>query len=171
MITSLILSYLWWAIIPALIIAGVLAYIYIPVIGKFVAIAFFCGAAAYGSYELGYADRGKLDRSAQLEANNKQLEANLAEAHRQAWSAKTIAEESSKREVEATKQASDANERVQEYEKELANAAGVPTTEPIPEIHKAGSCQQARVIISACGLSSNDLKRLRGIGGTSGGAH
>lgn len=169
MITSIILSYLAWALIPALILAALYSYFRIPVFGHLIAIVLCSAAAAYSSYELGYADRGKLDKSAQLAQENAQLQANLVEAQREAKASQDIASDAAKREIDATASAADANQKVAEYEKELADNAGVPATAPIPEVHRAGSCTNTTVTISACGLTANDVSKLRAIGGSSAG--
>jgi len=172
MILSLILGYGSIILCPALFAAGVAAYFYIPVLGRIIAIALIAAAAAIASYGIGFADRGKLDNSAALQAEVTQLQANLVEEQRQATAARNIADDSSAREVAASAQASDANQKVTDYEMQLdeaeVKAASIPPvaapSAAIAEVHRAGSCTNPPVKVMSCGLSANDIVSLRGIG-------
>lgn len=156
MITSIIMSYLVYALIPVLLLAAIASYVYIPIIGRYMAICLVASASALGAYELGYADRGKLDLSAQLQINVATLQTELDAARKDAETSKKIADNAAARELNSQLAADQANQKVTAYEAQLQKDT------PITEVHKAGSCP------SLCGLSAGDVAGLRAIGAGSG---
>jgi hypothetical protein len=160
MITSIILSYVWVLIIPALLFGAVACYIYVPVVGKLMAIALCSLAAAYAAYELGYADRGKLDKSAQLQQQLSVAQSNLVQAQVDAASNKQISDDAATREALAEKVSSDLQGRVTSYEQQLAERDAQPET--IVKADTKGVCPTVRVSTS-CRLSAADVAGLRAI--------
>lgn len=153
--TSIILSWIYPIVIPALIIAGVASYIMIRVFGVYIAIVLFCIASAYGAYEFGYADRGKLDKSGQLQGQLELANADLAIAKKSALSMQKITSDANAREALATSASNDLQTKVDAYEKTIAEQASVP-----PDT-SAGKCAPVRQ--NACALSAADVRSLRAI--------
>lgn len=119
----------------ALIVAAGFAYFRLPLFGKEAAIGLVAAAVGLAAYSKGYGDRGDLDKSAalraQIELLNKDLEIS-----------KAAATDAFNRATELDKQQSDANQKVQDYERELASRKD-----------------------DTCGINDDDLRRLRGIYG------
>jgi hypothetical protein len=118
----------------ALVLAGVGAAVrlYVPVIGKPLATGIWIAAAAIGAYGQGYANRAAEDRSAAIQAQ-------LVEARREIAATNDIAASAKLRAVVAETERDRDNEKVRDYEAQLA---------------KAGDC----------GLSPGDVDSLQHIG-------
>lgn len=155
MITSIILSYAWYFIIPLLVLGAIAVYIYVPVIGHIMAIILVACASALAAYELGYADRGKLDQSASLKEEVITLQINLDLAKKEAQAQRDIADASATREIQAQASSDSANQEVKNYEAQLSASQ---QSGPISEVHKAV------VYKTACSLSASDVASLRRIG-------
>ena len=104
----------------ALIVLAILAYFYVPAIGKGLAIALVAVSAGLFAYGAGFKDRGELDKSAQLQAQIEVLKSNVAEMQRQAHASAEIAEESGAAEVLAVNNAEANQQKVAQYETDLA---------------------------------------------------
>lgn len=156
MITSWILSYLWAFLIPIMIAVAIYARLFIPVFGKAIFVVLLCSSAAYGSYELGYWDRAKLDKSAQLADQLAIANAQVVQAAKNAQSNKTITEDANARELLAEKTAGDLQTKVTEYEKTLID------NPPVVQADTQTVCAAVREV-SSCRLSAADVAGLRAI--------
>jgi enoyl-CoA hydratase/carnithine racemase len=117
------------------------SYFYVPLVGRALAVALTIGAAGLFAFDEGFRERGSLDRSATLAAQVETLKANVAEERRQAEAARAIATTAADAETKAQNEADEAQQKVAAYEVEIAKR-------PVP----------------GCGLSDDDVGRLRGIG-------
>lgn len=131
--------------LPALalgLVAGAAAsYVYVPIVGRPLAFALALGAAATFSYDAGYNHRGDLDHSAALQAQIETLKNNAAILQQNADDAARIADDAAQKERAAEADARAIQEKVAEYEVELAKR---------PD--------------AACALSDDDVRGLRNIG-------
>jgi len=131
--------------------AAIAAFLYLPVVGRPLAAVLLAIAAALGAYDLGYAARGRLDESGALAAQ-------LAEEKRQAAAAQTIAQAASAREAQANQAAVQLNERISDYERQLAARAAAPA--PV----LPANCPALDRSTCGCLLGPDDVRGLRNIG-------
>lgn len=159
-------SYARYALIPLLLAGAVAAYIYIPLVGKFMAIGLCSAAAALLSYQLGYNNRANLDHSLALQAELSATEAQLKQVQSDLKTNKDIAEAANAREQVASQNAVDLQSKVSDYEKQLAdeaNNAGVPlVVHDTKTITIPSSCPPVRSN-NRCILTLDDVTGLRGI--------
>lgn len=142
------------AIGAALALAGAIgAFVYLPVVGRPLAAVLLAVSAGLGAYDLGYAARGRLDQSAALAAQ-------LAEQQRQAEASRQIAQDAATREVEADKKTAELNERISDYERQLAARPAPPSL----SIAAAANCPKLDYAACGCALSDDDVRGLRSIG-------
>lgn len=167
MITAIILSYAWYFVIPILLIGAVLSYIYVPIVGHIGAIALVACASALGAYELGYADRGKLDQTAQLQEAIKEQQAVIAQDKITISNANEIAAEVADRQKKAEALASDLQSKVSDYEKTLkdqSDGAGQTDTQTIVVHDGSGKeCPPIPRARNSCLLTPADVSGLRSI--------
>ena len=171
MITSIILSYAWYFVIPILLIGAVLSYIYVPIVGHIGAIALVACAAALGSYELGYADRGKLDKSAELQQEIAQQQAVIDQQKKDAENNAKIASDVADRQKKAEALATDLQGQVETYEKQLKDAddatddaSDKTKTETVVVHDSTGKeCPPPVRQKNVCALSPADVSGLRAI--------
>lgn len=121
--------------------AAVAAFLYVPLIGKQAAVGLIALAAATFAYDLGFNERAALDKSIALSAQVVQLKAANAELQREAEATSLVASDAKMAAQNAEDHAAINEQKVAAYEVELAKR-------PAP----------------ACGLSADDVSRLRNIG-------
>lgn len=143
-----------------------LAYIYIPIVGKLVAIGLCSAAAALSAYQLGYYNRAQLDQTIVLQQEIIVKDAALAQAQNDLLQNKKIAEDAAAREKLASATAADLQTKVSDYEKQLAddaNNAGVPlVVHDTKTVTVSGACPTQRQN-NACTLTTRDVTGLRSI--------
>jgi len=125
--------------------AAVAAFLYVPLIGKQLAVGLIAMSAATFAYDLGFERRAALDNSAALETTIAGLRSDVAEMKRQAVAAQAVAADAREAERNAEDQAAINQGKVDEYVAYLAK-------------HPSGDC----------GLTDADIGRLRGIGAAHG---
>lgn len=123
------------------------AAIYLPLVGRYVAAGLVALAAGLGSYDLGYAARGRLDQSteiaAQLDAAREQIEGN-----------KIVQEDAAARARDSEQQANQLQEKISAYEAAL-NAK--------PESPAAPAAPGCPTVAPACALDARDVRALDGL--------
>jgi len=108
------LSFWHWGVAVLLVAAGIAALVYLPgKLGGLVAAVCISFAAATTAYQLGFQERGKLDQTAQLQAE-------LAERQREADAAKEVASRSVARANDAESKSNQLQEQVDDYAAKLA---------------------------------------------------
>jgi hypothetical protein len=167
-ITAGIEHYLLYLGLVAAIVGGFLSYIYIPVVGKPLAVCCFSLAAGIGAYQLGYNARANLDISIQLQKELAATQAQLAQATADLKTNQDIAAASAAREQVATKTAFELQSKVTDYEKQLADdaeAAGQPPRAAVVTVIHDGKSVTCPVVhqVNHCLLTDRDVTSLRGI--------
>lgn len=122
-------------------VAAVVAFFALPTIGRYVAYGLIVGAVGLGIYSAGYNEARSLDKTVQLQGQLNAVQAQLAEAQRQAQATKQIADAASAAEVAARAQADENLLKVEKYEAQIAKLKN-----PV------------------CALSDDDVSSLRSIG-------
>lgn len=93
------LAILWAYLLPGigvlLVVAAAAAFVYIPLVGRWLAAALLVLAAGVFAFDAGYTTRGSMDQSALLKQDIAQLQANNAELQREADASKVIADNAS----------------------------------------------------------------------------
>lgn len=132
------LATIWGYILPGigvlLLIAAAAAYIYVPLVGHYIAAALLVLAAGTFAFDEGYRERGVLDKSASLKAD-------IVELQRQVDASKAVAQNAVTAERAAEASAAANQQKVDAYVNAISNAPGTP----------------------GCGLSDDDVKRMLGI--------
>ncbi len=141
------LAILWAYLLPGigvlLVVAAAAAFIYIPLVGHWLAAALLVLAAGVFAFDAGYTTRGNLDQSALLKQDIAQLKANEVELQREADAAKTIAADATAAQRVAESSAAADQAKVDSY---------VATLKQNPP----------------CGFTPDDVERLLNIGGAGG---
>jgi len=120
-------------------VAAVFALVYVPAIGRALALSLAILSAATFVYDAGFKERAAI---AQSEALATQAKANMAEVMRREQAAEAVAKDSAALENAAEAEAKANQEKVTEYEAELAK----------------------RPVVPGCDLTDDDVVGLRGIG-------
>lgn len=149
-------------LIPVLIAGAVAAYIYVPIVGKFMSIGLVAAAAAIGAYQYGYDARARLDQSIDLQKQLAITKAALDKANADIAFTTQLTADSQAREKLANQTATDLQLKVSDYEKQLsdeADKAGQTDTTPVngkcPVVHQTNHCL----------LTDADVNGLRAIRG------
>lgn len=156
-VTAAIEHYLLYAAILLFLAGGVASWIYVPLVGKQLAVGFFAAAAALSAYQLGYNARAALDKSIELEKQLTISQANLAQAQADLKTNSDIAAASAAREQEQAKTASELQAKVSTYEDQLRDQAD-DAADTVP-----GKCPKVKS--NGCRLTPADVSGLRGIAG------
>jgi hypothetical protein len=121
--------------------AGVAAFIYVPVFGRYIAVG--CAAASVGifAYDAGFNERAAMDRSSEYAEQIALQKQDIAALQKAATDAQTIAADSAALQAKAEAQAASDQEKVNRY-----------------------AAQLAKTPVAACSLSDADVRRLRSIG-------
>lgn len=121
--------------------AGVAAFVYVPVFGRYIAVGLVVASVGVFAYDAGFNERATMDRSSEYAQQIADLNADKAALTKAATDAQTIAADSAAAQKAAEAQSASDQEKVNRYASEL-------TTTPV----------------AACSLSDADIKRLRSIG-------
>lgn len=133
--TALITEWGLVALSVACFAAAVAAFIYVPVVGHWLAIVLVALGSAFGAYDFGYSARGSLDNSGAIQAQ-------LDEANRELTATQKITADFSANQTAAEANASKQQDKINVYEAKL----------------------KADPQNDGCGLSDADLGSLSGIG-------
>ena len=122
-VTPMLATVLSWglpAVALGLLVAAGAAFLYLPVVGRGLSALLIAASAGVFAYDAGFRERASIDHSAQLAAEVSGLKAQATETQRQIEAANAVAKADQDRQAQADDAASAMQERIHDYEAQLA---------------------------------------------------